>query len=200
MGVPIPARQPTLNATASPSSTRRPGSSATASTSRPASGDSSATRRAVVDHRRRQEGRLRCAARAVHRRAVRRVVLARPQQRGRQDGGAPTGTTSRSTTGASSWRSTATWHENRSAASLSALAGYLASKGARVEYLHLPDTDDKTGLDDYLMGHTVEDLWRLVKPTKPPVAATKKDEPEQEPMSSGSAGSAGLAGSDTRGY
>ena len=38
------------------------------------------------------------------------------------------------------------------------LAGYLATKGARVEYLHLPDTDDKTGLDDYLAEHTVEDL------------------------------------------
>ena len=37
-----------------------------------------------------------------------------------------------------------------------------------VEYLHLPDTDDKTGLDDYLMaGHAVEDLWRLVEATPP---------------------------------
>ena len=53
---------------------------------------------------------------------------------------------------------------------LCALADYLAIRGARVEYLHLPDTDDKTGLDDYLMaGHTVEDLWRLVKPHQPPV-------------------------------
>ena len=51
-----------------------------------------------------------------------------------------------------------------------ALAAYLAIKGARVEYLHLPDTDDKTGLDDYLMaGHTAEDLWKLVKPHQPPV-------------------------------
>ena len=31
------------------------------------------------------------------------------------------------------------------------------TKGAQVEYLRLPDTDDKTGLDDYLMaGHTVD--------------------------------------------
>ena len=29
---------------------------------------------------------------------------------------------------------------------LTALSSYLAIKGARVEYLHLPDTDDKTGL------------------------------------------------------
>jgi hypothetical protein len=51
---------------------------------------------------------------------------------------------------------------------LSELAGYLTSKGAHVEYLHLPDTDEKTGLDDYLMaGHSVEDVWRLVKPDPP---------------------------------
>jgi hypothetical protein len=50
-----------------------------------------------------------------------------------------------------------------------ALASYLAYKGARVEYLWLPDTDAKTGLDDFLMaGHTVEQLRGLVRPTKPP--------------------------------
>ena len=49
------------------------------------------------------------------------------------------------------------------------LAGYLATKGARVEYLWLPDTEQKTGLDDYLIEHTVEELFRLVKPTQPPV-------------------------------
>ena len=55
----------------------------------------------------------------------------------------------------------------RSAAkALCALADYLKYRGAKVYYLHLPDTDQKTGLDDYLVaGHTVEDLWRLVKPT-----------------------------------
>ncbi len=47
------------------------------------------------------------------------------------------------------------------------LAGYLATKGARVEYLWLPDTDNKTGLDDYLASHTVDELWRLVKPVQP---------------------------------
>ena len=52
-----------------------------------------------------------------------------------------------------------------------ALAKYLAYRGARVEYLWLPDTDDKTGLDDYLTaGHTVNDLRRLVKPIPPPPA------------------------------
>ena len=50
-----------------------------------------------------------------------------------------------------------------------ALAAYLAHKGAKIEYLWLPDTPDKTGLDDYLMGgHTVADLWSLVKPIQPP--------------------------------
>lgn len=57
---------------------------------------------------------------------------------------------------------------------LHALAGYLAAKGAKIEYLHLPDTDDKTGLDDYLTaGHTVDDLRRLVKPTPPPPTKTQ---------------------------
>ena len=57
------------------------------------------------------------------------------------------------------------------------LANYLASKGARVEYLWLPDTDDKTGLDDYLVEHSVEELFSLVKPTQPPP-------PTQDPSSS----------------
>ncbi len=73
---------------------------------------------------------------------------------------------------------------------LHALADYLAVKGANVEYLWLPDTDGKTGLDDYLVdGHTVDDLLRLVKPDPPPVATetlgdTGGDEqqpPESEP-------------------
>jgi hypothetical protein len=52
---------------------------------------------------------------------------------------------------------------------MSALANYLAIKGARIEYLWLPNTDDKTGLDDYLTnGHQVTDLWPLVKPISPP--------------------------------
>ena len=125
----------------------------------------------AVDHRGRQEGRLRRAARAVHRRAVRGVELAGHQHRRRQDGAArvarhrpqrsprhhrvrrrhdPQGVGAEG--GARAWPT------------------YLATKGARVEFLHLPDTDDKTGLDDYLMaGHTVEDLWKLVKPHQPRV-------------------------------
>jgi hypothetical protein len=56
-------------------------------------------------------------------------------------------------------------------AALDQLAGYLASKGAAVEYLHLPDDDvTKTGLDDYLAdGHDVDELWRLVRPDPPSV-------------------------------
>jgi len=52
---------------------------------------------------------------------------------------------------------------------LSELAAYLASKGARVEYLHLPHTGGgKTGLDDWLAdGHDVADLWALVRPDMP---------------------------------
>lgn len=68
--------------------------------------------------------------------------------------------------------------------SLHALAQFLAYKGAKVEYLWLPDTDDKTGLDDYLTdGHTVEELWRLVKPTAPPPTQPRDDtrDNRQEP-------------------
>ncbi|MBU3684920.1 MAG: DUF3854 domain-containing protein [Mycobacterium sp.] len=57
-----------------------------------------------------------------------------------------------------------------------ALSQYLATKGARIEWLHLPDTDDKTGLDDFLIEHDVGELLALVKPTPPPVSQ-KPDEP-----------------------
>jgi hypothetical protein len=84
---------------------------------------------------------------------------------------------------------------------LHALSAYLATKGARVEYLWLPDTDDKTGLDDYLMEHTVEDLWRLVKPTKPPVTQPKKQEDKQQDRqpAAGTAGTDGTAKSEDAG-
>jgi len=57
------------------------------------------------------------------------------------------------------------------AKALCALADFLKSRGANVEYLHLPDDGEhKVGLDDHLVGgHTAEDLWRLVKPDQPPV-------------------------------
>jgi hypothetical protein len=54
------------------------------------------------------------------------------------------------------------------------LAEYLATKGAKPEYLHLPDTDQKTGLD------TVEQLWKLVKPVQP-TPREQREEPPAEP-------------------
>ena len=53
----------------------------------------------------------------------------------------------------------------KAAKALCALADYLKFRGPRSSYLHLPDEDAKVGLDDFLMadGHTVEDLWKLVK-------------------------------------
>jgi hypothetical protein len=45
------------------------------------------------------------------------------------------------------------------------LAEWLKTKRAQVCCVWLPDTDRKTGLDDYLMdGHTVDDLMQLVRP------------------------------------
>jgi len=79
---------------------------------------------------------------------------------------------------------------------LDALAGYLATKGATVEYLHLPhDGAAKAGLDDFLLdGHTAEDLWRLVRPDAPAVVAEIPPAPD-----TGSAGSTGSTGSPERG-
>ncbi len=58
---------------------------------------------------------------------------------------------------------------------LSELAGYLAVKGAKVAYCHLPDDDPgKTGLDDYLVaGHTAADLLALVRPDMPDIRAAE---------------------------
>jgi hypothetical protein len=54
---------------------------------------------------------------------------------------------------------------------LTALGGYLESKGAKIEYLHLPADDPaKTGLDDWLAAHDVGDLWALVRPEPPALA------------------------------
>ena len=47
---------------------------------------------------------------------------------------------------------------------MSALASWLNKKGAKVSCAWLPDTDHKTGVDDYLQDHTVEDLRQLVRP------------------------------------
>ena len=61
------------------------------------------------------------------------------------------------------------------AKALRELAAYLATKGAKVEYLHLPDLGkDKTGLDDYLAAKGADGLWSLVRPEPP---AIKEPEP-----------------------
>jgi hypothetical protein len=68
------------------------------------------------------------------------------------------------------------------AKALCALAEFLKYRGAEIEYLHLPDTEKKTGLDDYLMaGHTADDLWKLVKPTPPPVPDEHDDDDNGQP-------------------
>jgi hypothetical protein len=55
---------------------------------------------------------------------------------------------------------------------LAELAGYLETKDAKVEYLHLPhDGDGKTGLDDYLAANSADGLWELVRPNLPAVQA-----------------------------
>jgi hypothetical protein len=53
---------------------------------------------------------------------------------------------------------------------LAELAGYLISKGASVQYLHLPgEGDGKTGLDDYIAAHGADGLMDLVRPELPAV-------------------------------
>jgi Protein of unknown function (DUF3631)/Domain of unknown function (DUF3854) len=54
------------------------------------------------------------------------------------------------------------------AEALTGLANYLATKGVKVEYLHLPDLGDgKTGLDDYLAAEGAAGIWELVRPELP---------------------------------
>ena len=70
---------------------------------------------------------------------------------------------------------------------LDELADFLNGKGATVAYLHLPDDDaGKTGLDDYLAEHQVDELLRLVRPDPPQVrdeAAAPPPPPPQDPLS-----------------
>ena len=126
--------------------------------------------RAVVDYRRYEESRLRRPVPAVHRRAVRGVELPRHQRHGRQD---RAGRLERHHT---QGREVVIAYDGdaarnpKVAKAVCALADFLKHRGATVKYLHLPDTDVKTGLDDYLVaGHDKKDLWRLVKPHQPPL-------------------------------
>ena len=58
---------------------------------------------------------------------------------------------------------------------LAELAAYLTSKGAQVRYAHLPDDGDgKTGLDDYLAEHSLDELLRLVRPDQTIAATTTR--------------------------
>jgi len=55
---------------------------------------------------------------------------------------------------------------------LDELARYLATKDAKVEYLHLSDLGDgKTGLDDYIAARGATGIWKLVRPEPPALAS-----------------------------
>jgi Protein of unknown function (DUF3631)/Domain of unknown function (DUF3854) len=80
-------------------------------------------------------------------------------------------------------------------AAMDALARYLAYRGARPEFLHLPDEDSKVGLDDFLMSHPVEELWQRVEPIAPRVRqGTHEQAPTKEPPPFGSIDGAALLG------
>jgi hypothetical protein len=72
------------------------------------------------------------------------------------------------------------------------LGKYLAIKGARVEFLHLPDNDEKVGLDDYLVAHSVDELWTLVKPIAPSGTDATPADRQKEPPPFGSIDGAAL--------
>ena len=62
------------------------------------------------------------------------------------------------------------------AKALAELASYLASKDARVEYLHLPDDDDgKCGLDDYIAANGADGLMELARPESPALPEVMRD-------------------------
>ena len=65
---------------------------------------------------------------------------------------------------------------------MDALAKYLSIKGAHIEYLWLPDGDEKFGLDDYLVSHSVDELWTLVKPISPPLRQNTPPDRQGEPV------------------
>lgn len=64
-------------------------------------------------------------------------------------------------------------------AALEAFAGYLTSRGALVHFLYLPELEpgEKTGLDDYLAEHPVEELWQHVAETLRPPPKPKPKAP-----------------------
>ncbi len=67
------------------------------------------------------------------------------------------------------------------ATALGELAGHLGSKGAKVEYLHLPGLGaGKTSLDDYLKANSVGDLWLLARPEPPAGSHADGGTPREE--------------------
>lgn len=65
---------------------------------------------------------------------------------------------------------------------LGQLAEYLASKGADVQYLHLPQDDDgKTGLDDYIAAHGADGLAELIRPELPMMQTSLPSAAETRP-------------------
>jgi AAA domain/Domain of unknown function (DUF3854) len=62
-------------------------------------------------------------------------------------------------------------------AAMTELAKFLKSREAVVRYLWLPDTDEKTGIDDYLASHTVAELQELIhaNPPSPNLLAGMRD-------------------------
>jgi hypothetical protein len=58
---------------------------------------------------------------------------------------------------------------------------WLKIKEAKVAYCLLPQDAGKIGLDDYLAGHTVEELWALVQPEPPEILDDKSRPDPQAP-------------------
>ena len=80
-------------------------------------------------------------------------------------------------------------------AALGRLAGYLPTRDATVEYLHLHDEgDSKTGLDDYLAAHGAGGLWELIRPEPPELLAVQAELSDAEPSMNGSRGDTNISG------
>jgi hypothetical protein len=81
-------------------------------------------------------------------------------------------------------------------AAMDRLANYLSYRGSQMRFLHLPDTEEKTGLDDWLIsgGHVDQMYWEMVRPEPPPLSGEIGNEehdheqkgPEEEPPPFGS--------------
>ena len=115
-------------------------------------------------HRGPQEGRLPGGAWAGRHRCVRGVELEGPQPQGRQGDAADWDEVALNGREVTIVYDGDTQRKRQVRQAMSALASWLNKKGAKVSCAWLPDTDHKTGVDDYLQDHTVEDLRQLVRP------------------------------------